>query len=563
MGVHEELRRLVEEAGPAVLEDADSFRAALDDYLAEDVATRGELNLLVDAVRLGAFGRLMHQVDNGADVDRAVRLLGGELARDRGTSESASAAWALGVLAFAVGRIDADRLAVLRAVRERPVPEPGPRSDLGSTTVKRPTTLPDDDPPAETASSRRRVAAVVLAVLVVVALASGAALWATGRDEPADDREAARTPSAAAFVPLSVPGGVEVMKRVRTARTYRLTAARASSSVVLTNTAKRPVTVLWAEVVPKELADHVSKVTFDPATQNVLEADPIVFWRLRIPAGARRTVAWSTALPDGATASADYLARIAGWHREAVTRAEPQVTRELPAYVRAGEVVLTPVVPEPVSPKEVASKGASSATEPALPVVPDLPATSDAPPDPAPPAPRETKVANRAPRLSLSSRTTDELVGAGYQVSASDPDGDGWSIVSVSGAPAGIGRSGAHTLGGTVSHRAADVTTHRSNIRSRSFTVTVTVRDSRGAEARGSFTWTVRDTHLTMPSYIGKYGNSPNIPNLFDYSYNGCLDTSRPVDTIAKQSLAAGTPVRWGAKALFTYVHHSGGYPAC
>src|SRR3712207_6899185 len=47
--------------------DADSFRGALDDYLDEDSATTGDINLLVDAVRLGAFQAMMTMLDSGAD----------------------------------------------------------------------------------------------------------------------------------------------------------------------------------------------------------------------------------------------------------------------------------------------------------------------------------------------------------------------------------------------------------------------------------------------------------------------------------------------------------------
>ena len=54
MDLHEQLRELVAHQGPSVAESAEGFRAALDDYLGEDEATTGQLNLLVDAVRLGA-----------------------------------------------------------------------------------------------------------------------------------------------------------------------------------------------------------------------------------------------------------------------------------------------------------------------------------------------------------------------------------------------------------------------------------------------------------------------------------------------------------------------------
>ena len=58
MNLHEQLRDLVERQGTGVVETPEAFRAALDDFLTEDEATLGELNLLGDAVRLGAVDRL-------------------------------------------------------------------------------------------------------------------------------------------------------------------------------------------------------------------------------------------------------------------------------------------------------------------------------------------------------------------------------------------------------------------------------------------------------------------------------------------------------------------------
>ena len=53
--LHRQLRALVDQVGADVIGDPHTFRAALDDFLDERVATSGELNLLVDAVRLGAL----------------------------------------------------------------------------------------------------------------------------------------------------------------------------------------------------------------------------------------------------------------------------------------------------------------------------------------------------------------------------------------------------------------------------------------------------------------------------------------------------------------------------
>ncbi|WP_182378853.1 hypothetical protein [Nocardioides sp. WS12] len=565
--MHNEVARLVDQAGPGVLDDADSFRAALDDFLAEDAATRGELNLLVDAVRLGTFARLLNQVEHGAEITQATRLLGRDLARDRGTTESTSAAWALGVLAFAVGKIDEPDLTELRAamvpveglaaqVAGRPAAEVATGDEaLAATTVKRPSTVPLDDD-AEAAEQSRPIGRILLAVGVVVVLLAGGAAFASGLgrgdDDPdAADRSSSTTIPAADFVPLSVTGGIDVDKGVRSERTYLLSGARVSSTVVLTNTKKAAMTVLWTEVVPKQLADHVGLVNFKPTDRKVIEADPVVYWRLRIPSGGSRQVSWTTLLPKGAVPSADYLARITGWHEEAFTAALPLIRREVPDLARKGEVVPIPDIPEAEKAEDV--------------VTPDLPDEAEPTPvdQPTAAAPRPTKAANRAPRISLGSKSTGERVSGAYTVGGSDPDGDSWSVVSVSGAPSGVGRAGAHSLGGTVSHNAASVTSSRSNIRSRSFTVTVTIQDSKGLRDSGSFTWTVRDTHLTMPNYIGKYGNSPDIGTLFTPNFDGCIDASREVDTIARQSVSAGSAVAWGSAPKFTYVHASGSYPAC
>ena len=68
--------------------DAEEFRASLDDFLSEEDATVGELNLLVDAVRLGAVSRMVSMVDAGGDAEAAIRESGTALARDRGSDDT-------------------------------------------------------------------------------------------------------------------------------------------------------------------------------------------------------------------------------------------------------------------------------------------------------------------------------------------------------------------------------------------------------------------------------------------------------------------------------------------
>ncbi len=103
--LHEQLRNLVSQHGAGIAENAEQFRAALDDYLTEADASQGELNLLVDAVRLGGVERLLAMLDNGADPDAAVREAGGTLARDRSSDEQRSR-WAVAAMGYALGRVD-------------------------------------------------------------------------------------------------------------------------------------------------------------------------------------------------------------------------------------------------------------------------------------------------------------------------------------------------------------------------------------------------------------------------------------------------------------------------
>ncbi len=76
MALHHSLRDLVSVRGAGVVEEAEEFRGVLDDFLAEDEATLGELNLLVDAVRLGALRRVLDVMAHGAAPQAAIREAG-------------------------------------------------------------------------------------------------------------------------------------------------------------------------------------------------------------------------------------------------------------------------------------------------------------------------------------------------------------------------------------------------------------------------------------------------------------------------------------------------------
>ncbi len=142
MSLHESLRDLVTSRGRGVVEDGSEFRAALDDYLTEDEVTLGELNLLSDAVKLGAVARLLDLLDHGAAPAAAVEAVGSALARDRGTDDVRRATWALGVIGYALGRVPRDLLSA-----ETGATEPASTSSAGVGVGNDETLLQADSSP--------------------------------------------------------------------------------------------------------------------------------------------------------------------------------------------------------------------------------------------------------------------------------------------------------------------------------------------------------------------------------------------------------------------------------
>ncbi len=105
MDLHENLYELGVSFGRDVFDDADGLRAALDDYLDEGAASTGDINLLVDAVRLGSLRWMLTTIDSGAEPARAIESAGDLLARDRGSADVIGSRWAVAVLGFAVGKV--------------------------------------------------------------------------------------------------------------------------------------------------------------------------------------------------------------------------------------------------------------------------------------------------------------------------------------------------------------------------------------------------------------------------------------------------------------------------
>lgn len=226
MELHESLAELVAAVGPQVLDDADGLRAALDDYLDEGAASTGDINLLVDAVRLGAYAWMMSTIASGGEGAKAVEAAGVILARDRGSRDLDTARWACAVLGFAVGKVgDADVRRYRTRTMEVPLPQTtedtqpspppapvvapdvatapaqpalAPVTEAADAVVVPPGPPPPSPPPARTRRRRTPVLAVVVALALV---GGGLVAWrvlggedGTERTPVAVDRETSGTP---------------------------------------------------------------------------------------------------------------------------------------------------------------------------------------------------------------------------------------------------------------------------------------------------------------------------------------------------------------------------------
>ncbi len=124
MELHESLAQLARDHGESLFAEADAFRGALDDYLDEGSASTGTINLLTDAVRLGALQGMVTMLDSGASVEDAVETAGQRLSRDRGSADVAGSQWACAVLGYALGKVPVSLATGLRPTPTPPSPRP-------------------------------------------------------------------------------------------------------------------------------------------------------------------------------------------------------------------------------------------------------------------------------------------------------------------------------------------------------------------------------------------------------------------------------------------------------
>lgn len=141
MELHEQLRVLADRFGRQVFDDADEFRGALDDFMLEGETSVGDTNLLVDAVRLGAYQRMNVLMDRGVPTGAALEAAGQRLAQDRGTVDIQSGCWACAVLGYAAGTVEASEVVRYRTAEAGPAPSEGQPTGTGAPpTVGAPST---------------------------------------------------------------------------------------------------------------------------------------------------------------------------------------------------------------------------------------------------------------------------------------------------------------------------------------------------------------------------------------------------------------------------------------
>lgn len=204
VALHDELAELRAAVGPQVFDDPVTFRAAFDDFIPEGSASTGEVSLLVGAIATGALQRVKEQLALGADPEMTIAVQGDLLARDRGTSESNGARWALSALAHAVGAVSVQHVltqptsgpdSVDTAGRpptpSRPGPvDPGPTRPIAGADATR--VVGEEPPTARTEPGKRGINPVligVLAVLAVVAVTAVVLLLLRDNDSPTDAAE--------------------------------------------------------------------------------------------------------------------------------------------------------------------------------------------------------------------------------------------------------------------------------------------------------------------------------------------------------------------------------------
>ncbi len=111
-----------------------------------------------------------------------------------------------------------------------------------------------------------------------------------------------------------------------------------TETVTASSSRRRPVTLPFEEVVPTGIASNVRTVLFTPAPEKILRADPLVEWRLRLPARPGTvSVGYRATVPaDGLS-----LARLRRWAAELKTESA-QLHLPVPTIITLSSLSISP-----------------------------------------------------------------------------------------------------------------------------------------------------------------------------------------------------------------------------
>ncbi|MGN6608712.1 MAG: protein kinase domain-containing protein [Jatrophihabitans sp.] len=520
-----------------------------------DLRTRGVPDALALVIERGLAKAPAERYASAAEFGRALQRAGRSMGTDEvevpvgSDGQVARAAAVIGEVTDRMPR-GKDDTTVRAPALPAGVPEPLPLPAVPTT-------------PGRQRRSGRRIAVAAAATVVLVGGGAAAiAAWPDGSDRPRATAPSSSNPSTSAPVapvadltvsdPTVTTAGVEVRQSytIGTDHTVR-------SSIRLTNTTGSPITRYWAEAVPEQLARDVGAVTFTPKPAQIVQRDPVVLWKVQILPGASRQLGWSTPLPAAGAPTRDYLIQVATWHAAAVDAATDRITRVLRSLTRTSG---TPGGFNPGADQGSTTPGGGGIATGGGPITGGTTPAGGG--GTGTPTGTTTTTPNRWPVIAaIAARTDDELASPRVTVGVSDPDGDSVTV-RVTGLPSGLQASGS-TISGTIAADAAVVTTHADSIGSRTFTVTVSASDTHHHTTTRRFTWTVRDTALSMPNYIGKDGCGPCSDDRMAYDVSwisppkpdfGCAyDPAGDGNRIFRQSVAPGATIRWGQRLTYWY----------
>jgi hypothetical protein len=143
------------------------------------------------------------------------------------------------------------------------------------------------------------------AALVVVAAAVGGALLAH-KGHPATGTAVPSRAAAYAFAPQQYPDGLLIVRR------WALSGkdgSQLTETITASSATGKALRVPFRDAIPATIAATTQTVRFTPAPARIVQADPVVQWRLRLPAQGTITVGYRAVVsPAGAT-----MTRLARW----------------------------------------------------------------------------------------------------------------------------------------------------------------------------------------------------------------------------------------------------------